>query len=195
MGALLDILGAIIIGGMLLMVLITFNFQLVQTANRNVYAAEMTDRMEAASVRLNYLMGLVGVGMGTADKAVVGMDENKFVFNSCWNFADDSIGTTAYEYTLFYDAEANQNMGGAIVLRQGNNIVIEDMGYILWVDDLKLKYYDMEDDETSTASEVRSVELWISFSRAAPQMDGKTLNNRLQLRCYMMNAYLQEGTS
>ncbi len=205
MSVLLDILGAVIIGGLVLIMLISFNAQLRQTAERNMYAAQVTENMESACMRLNYLIGLAGAGLHP-EKAVVVADEQKFRFRTYWNFEKDKLEEEGYflnqvnpiEVTIQKAEEGAATGISILILREGVEQPVEDLGYIFWVDDLSFRYYDIDGKLVSNASagfekQIRSLDIFLTFRRPGPLMGDPPLINRLQLRCFMMNAYMQEG--
>ncbi|HNZ07388.1 MAG TPA: hypothetical protein PK802_03680 [Candidatus Cloacimonadota bacterium] len=204
MSVLLDIIGSVIIAGLLLIMLTTFQYQLTETAERHMYAASMASHMEQASTRLNHLIGLAGLGIEDPRQAVVIASENRFIFRSYWDFEKDTMGATSGPpnvLSIVLVEDANEAMGSAVLIRQGNDayieddVVLENMGYIFWVKELKYKYYDLYGHETHNTDEVRSVDIMLTFRREGPMMDSRGLENRLQLRCYLMNTWLQLGTS
>lgn len=204
MSVLLDILGSVIIAGLLLIMLITFQYQLTETAERHMYAASMARHMEQASTRLNHLIGLAGLGIEDPRQAVVIASENRFIFRSYWDFQNDRMGATSGPpnvLSIVLVDDANGALGSAVLIRQGDDayieddVVLENMGYIFWVEELKYRYYDLYGHETNNTDEVRSVDVMLTFRREGPMMDSRGLENRLQLRCYLMNTWLQLGTS
>lgn len=204
MGVLIDVLGAVIIGGLLLMMLITFQYQITETAERQMYAATMASHLEQASTRLNKLIGLAGLGIEDPKDAVVVADTNQVIFRTYWDCVNDVMGATSgdpYFVRIKLEDDANGAMGKAVVLRQSDDLanidsgtVLENMGYIFWVDRLRFVYYDIDGNETTEAVQVRAAELMLTFRREAPRMGSRDLTNRLQLKCFLSNTYLQMGT-
>ena len=199
----LDILGAVIVGGLLLIMLITFQFQITETAERQMYAATMASHMERASTRLNYVIGLAGLGIEDPKQAVVRADEDVFVFRSYWDFQNDAMGPTSGDpnFISLSLRDSNGQLGKAIEIRQGtdanieDDAVLENMGYIFWVDRLGFSYFDIDNNPSTETPAIRAAELRMTFRRPGPMMDSRPLTNRLQLKCFLMNTYLQEGTT
>jgi hypothetical protein len=207
MGVLIDILGAVIIGGLLLIMLITFNYQLANTAERNMYAAQMTEHMESACMRLNYIIGLAGAGVSPST-AVIDASEEKFVFKTYWDFETDKLEEEGYymeptqgdpiQVAIMFEESASPYGGAIQIVREGVTDPVEDLGYIFWVDAVEFRYYDINDnlmDESfpSYLKRIRAVEMFLTFERPGPLIGDRPLTNSLQLKCYMMNAYMQEG--
>lgn len=203
MSVILDILGAIIIGGLVLIMLITFTTRIRETAERQMYSASMVSHMEKAASRLNHLIGLAGLGIEDPNEAVVRADASAFVFRSYWDFQSDVMGPTSGDPNVLSISlrESNGAQGKAIEIRQGTDANIEDdpvlenLGYIPWVDELNFVYFDINNAQTANVEAVRSAEIRLSFRREGPLAGSRILTNRLQLKCYLMNTYLQEGTS
>jgi hypothetical protein len=203
MGVILDVLGAVAVGGLVLIMLITFQYQLQETAERQMYAATMASHMEKASTRLNYVIGLAGLGIENPKEAVVRADEDVFVFRSYWDFQGDVMGPTSGDpnYLSISLHPSNGALGNAIEIRQGDdeNIdddpVLENMGYIFWVDELRFQYFDQDGNETADMPVIRATNVMMTFRRPGPVAGSRDLTNRLQLKCFLTNTYLQEGTS
>ncbi|HOY84288.1 MAG: hypothetical protein LHW45_02235 [Candidatus Cloacimonetes bacterium] len=203
MSVILDVLGAVILGGLVLIMLITFQYQITETAERNMYAASMADHMEQASTRLNHVIGLAGLGIEDPKLAVVRADSDAFVFRSYWDYNNNAIGPTSGEpnFVSISLRESNGALGKAIEIRQGTDANIEDdpvlenMGYIFWVDDLGFRYFNIDNNPSTETTAIRAAELRMTFRRPGPLMDSRPLTNRLQLKCFLMNTYLQEGTN
>ncbi|MDZ4122110.1 MAG: hypothetical protein U1C33_06785 [Candidatus Cloacimonadaceae bacterium] len=188
MGALLDVLGALLIGTMLLLMMITFQFQLQDTAQRALYTASMVDHMDNAAVKLNGVIALAGIGYPPTS-TVVTAAANRLVFNTYWNYDLNMI--TPMPVTIEIALSSTETgVGKALTIRQ-NGELLNDLGYILWVESLAFKYYTRLDALTTTASAVRSAEAWLTFKRDSLTQGGPPLRTRLQVKCFFMNAYMR----
>lgn len=203
MGVILDILGAVALGGLVLIMLITFQYQLKETADRQMYAATMASHMEQASTRLNNVISLAGLGIEDPKDAVVLANDSVFVFRSYWDFLSDTMGPTSGDPNILSISlhASNGELGKAIEIRQGtdaninDDTVLQNMGYIFWVDDLRFEYFDIDGNLSTEAPAIRAANVMLSFRRPGPLSGSRDLTNRLQLKCFMTNTYLQEGTS
>lgn len=201
MSVILDILGAVIIAGLLLLMLMGFQFHVTETAQRHIFASSMVHHMENAASRLNHVIGMAGLGVDSPQNAVARADANAFVFRSYWDFHNDKLGNTREQpnYISISLRDSPESTGKAIELRQGNSTniathtILEDMGYIFWVDDLNFVYFDVNGSPTKDTKKVRSVDVRMTFRRGGPFIDTRDLTNKLQVKCYLMNTYLLEG--
>ncbi len=201
MSVIIDILGAIIIAGLLLLMLMGFQFHVTETAQRHIFASSMVHHMENAGSTLNHVIGMAGLGVGKPEEAVASAGTSSFVFRSYWDFHNNSIGNIAGQpnYISISLRNSPEGTGKAIELRQGNSTniathtILEDMGYIFWVDDLKFVYFDIHGSSTKDIKKIRSVDVRMTFRRGGPFIDTRDLTNKLQVKCYLMNTYLQEG--
>jgi hypothetical protein len=202
MSVILDALGAIIIGGLVLIMLVTFTTQIRETAERQMYAVSMATHMERASTRINHLIGLAGLGIEDPKEAVVRADSDVFVFRSYWDFQNDVMGPTSGPPNVLSISlhDSNGAQGKAIEIRQGTDAnidddpVLENLGYIFWVDDLNFVYYDIDNAKTTDIATVRAADVRLTFRREGPLAGTRPLTNKLQMKCFLMNTYLQEGT-
>lgn len=190
MSAIIDVLGAMVIGSMLMLMMITFQYQLRDTADTVIYMSGMIDNMEKASDKLNDIIALAGIGFSPASTVSVA-DTNQLVFNSMWNYQTKSITSNAHVISIRL-ADAQTTLGRALNAFQ-DGVQLETTGNIFWVDQLKFIYYDKQDNLTTSPASVRSVELWLTFRHNPPKADLDPLHTKLQMRCYFMNAYLAGG--
>ncbi len=190
MSALIDVLGALVIGAMLMLMMITFQYQLRDTADTVIYMSGMIDHMEIASARLNDIIALAGIGFLPATTVTVA-DTNRLEFNTMWNYQTKMIDSSPHVIKIRL-ANTQTSLGRALSVYQDNDL-IEGMAAIFWVDALKFVYFTKQDNLTTTASLVRSAELWLTFRHNAPKADSDPLHTKLQMRCYFMNAYLAGG--
>lgn len=205
MAVLLDILGAIVIGGLLILMLVTFQYQLTDNAERQMFTRQLATHMENATTQLNYVMGMAGLGMDDPNSVVTHADERFFQFQTMWDYEDYQVGGISSVFPKTLSVGLHEQAGGeagdrAILVRDitdpGHPEVLEDMGYVFWVDEVSFKYYDAEGTllaEPVNLAAIRSVEMQIGFRRSAPRMDGRDLTSRVQIRCYLMNMYLQDS--
>jgi hypothetical protein len=190
MGALLDVLGALLIGTMLMMMMVSFQYQLQDTAQTATYAANMLDHMDTAAKSINGVIALAGIGMEPAT-IVINSNTDAFKFRSYWNYITNELTSTMVTINIELEA-ATAGEGKVLVIRQ-NDIILDPLGYILWVDELNFKYYDINDQITTTAANVRAAEAWLTFKRDAIRPGAEPLRTKLQVKCFLMNAYMRGG--
>ncbi|MCB5247983.1 MAG: hypothetical protein LHW57_08170 [Candidatus Cloacimonetes bacterium] len=188
MSIFLDIIGSVIIGSMVLLMLITFQFRTNESAERFIYSKEMIAHIDQAATQLNHVIALAGVGFEPKD-TVVHATADSLVFNTYWNFETNSLELTPLTISIKV-SEFPTPIGRALVVLQ-NNEPVERLGYIFYVEDLEFRYFDKYDAQAVNKTNVRSTEMWITFSRTPPVSGTADLRNRIQLKCYFMNAYMR----
>ncbi len=213
MSVLLDIIGSVIIGGMLLLMIFTFTTQLTETAQRAIYTATMIDYMDQAGTKINALIALAGIGIPVED-VVVYANSDSLVFRTKWSYDQDVL--TEDIHTIHLKVEPGTNdLGNVITIKQDNNLIsnpayisyidtyvdatkVRYYGYILYVDSLKFKYFDAMDTEIvnpniTTRKSIISTGIELGFKRDAVGLVNRPLRTSLYIRCFFMNSYLRIG--
>jgi hypothetical protein len=190
MNILIDLIGAAIIGSVLILMMITFQFQLYETSDRLLYTMNMTDHMEMTATRLNNIIALAGAGIDPGD-TVVHADEDSLVFMTYWDFLTETKDESPNKLSI--KLAAAPNPFGTQVLIAQNDEVLQDLGNIFWVNELKFRYYDIDDNLTTEEDDVMAAELRVSFFRDAPRGGSRDIQTKLQFKCFFMNAYMQVG--
>ncbi len=188
MSVILDILGSIIVGTLLLLMLVSFQYKMQASADRYLYMKDMIEHTDKAVEKLNKVIALAGVGY-TPATTVIYANSDSLVFRSYWNYETDSLELNPVTLSIKVSTLTSP-VGKALVLRQ-NGVPLEDLGYIFWVNDLDFVYYDKNDAVTTTVANIRSAEARLTFSRTAPMGGTAALQNKIQVRCYFMNAYMR----
>lgn len=188
MNVLLDLLGALIVGTTLLLMMMTFQFQLSDTANRAIFASQMIDHEMEVCSKINSVFAMAGVGM-KPDSTVVANDLNRITFRTYWNYNSNSIAATPSSFEMKLATTAT-GVGKTLIMKQ-NGETITDAANIFYLEDLAFVYYDKYDVVTADKKLVRSVDVKITLRRDPPRMGGIILRTRVQLRCYFMNCYMR----
>ena len=188
MSTLIDVLGAMVIGSMLMLMMITFQYQLRDTADSAIYMTGMIEHMQKASARLNNIIALAGVGYTPATTVAIA-DTNRLKFYTKWNYQTDTISSVAHTLEIKLSTTPTA-LGKSLTITQ-DGVLLNDLGYLLWIDRLKFVYYTKANALTTAPAQVRSAELWLTFRHNAPKPDQQPLHTKLQFRCYFMNSYLQ----
>lgn len=188
MSFIIDLIGAAIIGSMLVLMMITFQFQMHEAVDRSLYTINMIDVMDQTATKLNSVIALAGVGY-TPATAVKYATADSLVFYTYWNFQTDQLGGSPVTLSIKLSNMPNP-YGTAVVLRQ-NGVPLTDLGYLFWINELKFRYYTKTDVLTTTAADVRSAEVRLAFFRNPPRAGSKPINTKLQFKCYFMNAYMR----
>ena len=190
MNIIIDLIGAAIIASVLILMMVTFQYQLLETSDRMLYTMNMTDHMEKTATRLNNIIALAEIGI-EPEEIVKHARENELVFRTYWNFLTDT--KDADEHTLSIKLADAPNPFGTQVLIAQDDVILQDLGNIFWVNELNFRYYDIDDKLTDDEEDIMAAELRISFFRDAPRGSSRDIETKLQFKCFFMNAYMQTG--
>lgn len=182
------------IATLLMLMMISFQFQLNDIANRTMYTSQMLVHEETACSELNRLVALVGVGV-SPDSTIAAATTTSITFRTRWSYITNAL--LLAPVTLQLTLENATGSGKMIRIVQGGTVTYE-LGRILWIEDMSFKYYNNAGTEITTLSAanlktVRSIDVNMTFRRNAPKVNATPLRTRVQLRIYFMNCYLQEG--
>ncbi len=196
MGVMLDIVGAMIIGGTLLLMVMTFQLQLQENAMRLYYTSSMISHMDEVAETINHVFSMVGIGYGLdqpTEQETVCMvaNENTITFRTFWDYEKDDISDDAHTVEIIL-REAEDGWGRVLNIVQDGEIIFP-MGHILFIEDMKLRYYNMNGAITTNRKDIMSAEVLLTFRRESPWKPDQPLRSNLQLKCYFMNRYLQHG--
>jgi hypothetical protein len=188
MGAILDVIGSFVIGGMLLIMMITLQFQLQEAADRAYYLKEMVDHMDQCATKLNSVVALAGVGF-EPDEAIVHATQDSLVFWTYWDYQEDKLGAAPVQLSIKL-SDAPDPWGIAVLLAQDGE-PLNDLGYLFWIDELRFRYYTKNDVLTTDAELARSAEIRMGFYHDPPRAGSQAIRTKLQFKCYFMNAYMR----
>jgi hypothetical protein len=196
MNVLIDLLGAVMIATLLLLMIITFQLQLRDTADRTIFAAQMMRHEQNACRELNNLIALTGVNLPIDSVAVVLADSTRMAFRTYWDFSHNMM--TGAANTISFTLNPNlTDFGRQLDIMQSASPVY-DLGSILWLEDMHFQYYDINGNSlgnqvtaNSDKLNIFSVDVNMTFKRNPPRMKSTPLRTKVQLRCYMMNRYLR----
>jgi hypothetical protein len=190
MGVMLDVIGSVIIGATLLLMIMTFQLQLQETAGRIYYTSSMIDHMDAAARNINHIFAMAGVGV-PADSICVAASPASITFRTYWDCAGDSLSNTKHLIELKL-ANYGYESGRVLEIRQDGNVIMP-LGSILYIEDMRLNYYKSDGTATTTLKDIMSAEVLLTFRRDSPWRPAQPLRSNIQLKCFFMNAYLQKG--
>ncbi|HHV36210.1 MAG TPA: hypothetical protein GXX77_00015 [Candidatus Cloacimonetes bacterium] len=198
MGVMLDVVGGMIIGGTLLLMVMTFQLQLQENAMRLYYTGSMISHMDDVAETINHVFSMVGIGYGKEqvetkpDEIVcVVANENTIKFRTYWDYEKDELSEEPHTVEIVLN-EAEDGWGRVMNIIQDGEIIFP-MGHILFIEDMKLGYYDKDDAITTDRTDIMSAEVLLTFRRESPWKPDQPLRSNLQLKCYFMNRYLQHG--
>lgn len=190
MGAILDVLGSVIIGAMLVLMMMTFQLQMQETAGRLHYMGSMIEHMDSAANKLNQTIALAGIGI-PSDSLCVVANTSRLVFRTYWDCNSDTLSNTRHLIEIKL-ADANSGYGRSLQITQDGN-PLEELGYIFYIENIVFKYYDKNDTATTAPGAARSAEMLLTFRRDSPWRPDRPLRSNLQVKCFFMNSYLQGG--
>ncbi|MDD3096900.1 MAG: hypothetical protein PHU99_04210 [Candidatus Cloacimonetes bacterium] len=188
MGVILDLIGAFVIGGMLILMVMSLQFQLQEAADRAYYLKDMVDHMDQCATKLNSVVALAGVGLDPED-AIIYATADSLVFWTYWDYQQDQLGITPVQLSIKL-SDAPDPYGIAVVLAQ-DGVPLDDLGYLFWIDELMFRYYTKNDVLTTSASAARAAEIRMGFYHDPPRSGSQSIRTKLQFKCYFMNAYMR----
>lgn len=212
MSILIDLLGALMIATLLLLMMITFQLQLRDTADRTIFAAQMMTHVQTSCKELNSLIAMASINIAyspsntndPAKLAVTNAKKDRLEFQTWWDFSDSIM--TAQANTVTIEIGPSSPVGKQLNITQAANPIYE-FRPILWIDDIQFKYFNINGDSLTYASligaqdiqnknAITSIETMLTFKRIPPRVtDVKPLTVRVQMRCYLMNRHLKIGQS
>jgi hypothetical protein len=198
MGTLIDLLGALMVASLLMLMMISFQFQLQDTANRTLFAAQMLTHVQLACADLNRLLAFAGTNMNP-DSTMVQAETGKLTFRTYWDFKNNVLTTSPRSIQLsLMPAPA---VGKQLKIVQ-SGAPVYDMGNILWLDDLAFAYYRNDGTQVTTLpasttdkKQIRSVDVKMTFRRDPPKINTTPLITKMQLKVYFMNAFLRQSVT
>lgn len=190
MNIMIDLIGSAMIAGLLILMMITFQYQLRDTAQRTLYTATMVDHMDLACTKINKVIAMAGVGM-PADSAVVVAEPSRLIFRTYWSYPENQLTDNVHSIMLRL-ASTGTDFGRTLIIAQ-DGVTIHDADYIFYISDVSFIYYNLAGQVTTTPRQVRSVDARLTFTRAAPLASERNIETRIQIRCFIMNSYLKGG--
>ena len=188
MSVIIDVMGAFLIGSILLLMMISFQYQMQETAARTMFSANMMSHVDDAATFLNHVIALAGIGVNPRDAVTVAAT-NRMAFRSYWDYNTGTVSAVENIIEIRL-SQVVTPVGTALTIHQ-NGVLLEDMGQIMWVESLHFTYYNRLDQVTTTARDVRAAEVRLTFRRDPPRMGTAPVRARLQIKCYLMNAYMR----
>ncbi|MBM4398936.1 MAG: hypothetical protein FJ041_01210 [Candidatus Cloacimonetes bacterium] len=195
MGALLDVLGALMVGTILLLMILSFQMQLRETADRTIYAAHMMTHVQTACKELNSIIALCGVNLPMDSVVVIIADSTKMAFRTYWDYKNNVMTQDAN--TLSFKLKDSATYVGRELEIIQSASPIYDLGAIFWLDQLKFYYYDINGNflgnvvTGNTRKDIFSLDIGMTFSRQYPYIASPPLKTKVQLKCYLMNRFLR----
>ena len=190
MSVLLDVLGSVITGGVLILMMMTFQLQMRETTDRILYTTSMIDHMDEAATKINHIFAMAGIGI-PVDSMIVEAKQRSVKFKTFWDCDSDTLSNRRHVVEI--KVEDALNSGSKTLVITQDDQPLSDLGYILYIEDMILKYYNKLDALTTNAKEVMAAEVFLTFRRDSPWSPERPLRSNIQLKCYLMNAYLQAG--
>jgi hypothetical protein len=195
MAVLIDLLGALMIATLLLLMMMTFQMQFQQTADRTIFAAQMMTHEQRACRELNGLIALAGVNFSRDSTVVIVADSTRMQFRTYWDYMNNVMTSTANTLTLTLNPSTT-DVGRELSIWQAATPVY-NLGSILWLENLKFQYYDVTGASLgyrvtgAALKNIYSIDVDMTFKRDPPMIQTTPLRVKVQLRCYLMNRYLR----
>jgi len=164
--------------------------QMQETVDRVYHTSSMIDHMDTSANKLNHIFSMAGVGI-PVDSVVVVADSSRFVFRTFWNCETDTLSDSRHLVEIKLNDDST-DFGRVLEISQDGSL-IEPLGYIMYIEDIKLKYYNKHDVQTTNTGAMRYAEVLLTFRRDSSWRPDQPLRSNLQLKLFLMNSYLQGG--
>jgi len=188
MNAIIDVMGSFLIGSILLLMMITFQHQMQETAARTMFSVNMMQHIDDAATFLNQVIALAGIGVNPRDAVTVALP-NRMAFRSFWDYNSGTVSAVENIIEIRLSPVVTP-VGTALTIFQ-NGVLLHENGHIMWVEHLHFTYFNRLDQVTTTARDVRSAEIRLTFKRDPPRLGMAPVRALLQIRCYLMNTYMR----
>lgn len=187
MSLILDLLGSAVVASLLILMMMTFQLQLRDTAQRTLYAASMVEHMDEACRKLNSVVALAGIGM-PPDSVVTIASADSMVFRTYWDYQNDVLTATRHTVSIKL-VDTDTDYGEILSIVQDGEVLPEP--YIFYIEDIQMVYYTKLDQVTTTARDARAVQMLLTFRRDTPAPNVQQLRSRIQIKCFLMNSYMR----
>ncbi len=197
MTVIIDLLGALMVATLLMLMVITFQLQFRDTADRTIFAAQMMSHEQRACKELNNIIALVGVNYPIDSLVVIQADSTRLQFRTFWDYQGNMMTNTANTLSLTL-SNSTTDVGRELDILQSASPVY-DLGSILWLEELRFRYYDINDSlmgsvvTGSDLGRIYFIDVNMTFKRDPPDITTTPLRVKVQQRCYLMNRYLRHS--
>lgn len=155
MGVFLDIALSILVGSMVLLMILTFNNDMIENNNINgMYGAVQKTGMDLNDI-LKYDLVRIGLLVPESTVKFIIADSNEIKFKSDFDL-DGNVNEIHYYVGDLSSAGSSENPNDKILYRKIDDDPVED--YSLGLISLSFTYYDDDGNETSTLNEIRQIE-------------------------------------
>jgi hypothetical protein len=159
-----DIIGSVVIGGIVMLMLLVFNGNVMESAGLQTFKTNVQSNLTAVTDILEYDMRKMGYRVSSPDSAIVYADTSKIKFKGDFN-NDGTVDTLIY-YIDTVGASLTPNPYDKVLRRVMNGQPSEAM--FVGVVSFKIQYYDKLDSlikitPVSVASKIKSLKISINM--------------------------------
>jgi hypothetical protein len=184
MQAIIDVIGALAIGGLILITMLTTLFNVQFTSHDIARSVLLYDNVQKSCELFHSVLATVALNM-PVDSVFIRTEATRFTFYSKWNILHDRLDTFPHQYDIFLEHRDSES-GSLLRCRQnGNETNFLDM--IMWLDELHFTYLDGSDNVTNSPFLIKNIQVDLSFRRTASAMDRNDLNTNITLWSYLKN--------
>ena len=160
MGSYLNLIGSIIIGGMMLLIINNYNSSLSQTSHERTLDAITTYSASGIAKLIEYDFNRMGLRVPQTDTIISRADSSRIIFLSD---IDNNGNIDIVEYVLSIPDEASgtENPRDRILYRRVNNEPLRDAA--LGVTRFRIRYFNKLGNITTNVTQIKSFEiiLWV----------------------------------
>jgi len=175
--------------------MITFQFQIQDTAHRMIHSVDLLDSGQEAMDELGKIISMAGIGVDP-DSVVVTATDSTFAFRTRWNYGTGLLMVTSN--VLQISLGDSTAVGRPIVITQGG-ATFNTLARILWIEELAFEFYRLDDSMVSfpttatSRGDIRFLDMMMTLRKPPPRLGAQPLRTRIASRLYLMNSYLQGG--
>ncbi|MCD4817982.1 MAG: hypothetical protein K8S23_04780 [Candidatus Cloacimonetes bacterium] len=184
MSIIFDIIGALAIGGLILITMLTTLFNIHFSTQDIAMSVVLYENVQQSCEVVHSILSTVALKM-PIDSVFVLTEENKFSFYSRWNILNENLDTNPHIYTIYLD-QVITDIGKDLVIEQdGTQLIV--FHPVFWLDNIEFHYLDIDDNETSSPQLIRSIQANLKFSRTSSNLDNPALFTEVTIWNYLKN--------
>ena len=168
MSTMLDLVGSFVIGGLLLLMILTAQSNLVQSSYERTMDLVVQENMATLVEIFHHEVRKMGFGVSDTVDAVVAADSTSLSFLADLG-ADGSVDTVLYSVSDTSAASSTENPRDRLFFNRVNGQPLG--GMTLGITDFHLTYLDSSGSTTMVPSQIRSVKIKLKMESLYPYND------------------------
>jgi hypothetical protein len=162
MQALIDVIGALAIGGLILITMLTTLFNVQFSSHDIARSVLLYDNVQKSCELFHSVLSTVALDM-PIDSVFVRKETHRLTFFSKWNILQERLDTAAHQYDIFLEPQDSEF--GSLLRLEQNGAETNFLNMIMWLDELNFTYLDLSDNVTNDPLLIRSIQVDLIFRR------------------------------